>query len=92
MLTSCVVVSVNQEVPYFHVEWEDGGYAQVIEQEELFPRDFGVSVICGMIGIDPPKFNRHASKPSVDEEKKKVPSDFFQIKCVIPNSCLIRNS
>ena len=50
--------------PYFNVEWDGGGFAQIIESGS-FPRDFGLDTIAGMMELDPVKFNR----------KKKAPDD-----------------
>lgn len=51
---------VPKNFPYFFVEWGDEGegYAHIIEDKEQFPKDFGVSVIAGMLGVDPPRFDR----------------------------------
>ncbi|CAN0488016.1 unnamed protein product, partial [Hapterophycus canaliculatus] len=49
--------AVPRGFPFFHVEWEDGGYAHIIEGEEAkFPRDFGVDTLAGVLGVDPPSF------------------------------------
>ncbi|CAM9884283.1 unnamed protein product, partial [Ectocarpus fasciculatus] len=49
--------AVPKGFPFFHVEWEDGGYANIIEGEEAnFPRDFGVDTLAGILGVDPPSF------------------------------------
>ncbi|CAM9147583.1 unnamed protein product, partial [Discosporangium mesarthrocarpum] len=51
--------AVPKGFPYFHVEWDGGGYAHVIEGEEgKFPRDFGVETLAGILGIEPPSFGR----------------------------------
>jgi Protein similar to CwfJ C-terminus 2 len=50
---------VPKNFPYFYVEWKEGeGYAHIIEDREQFPRDFGLGVIAGMMGVDPPRFDR----------------------------------
>ena len=56
--------TVPKGFPYFNVEWDGGGFAQIIESGS-FPRDFGLDTIAGMMELDPVKFNR----------KKKAPDD-----------------
>lgn len=56
------IISLTRERPlrhavppnfaYFAVEWMGGGYAHVIEDEALFKRDFGETIIEGMMGRD----------------------------------------
>ena len=52
---------VRRTVPkgfsYFNVEWEGGGFAQIIESN-AFPKDFALDTIAGMMQLDPVRFNR----------------------------------
>ncbi|KAG5187164.1 CwfJ C-terminus 1-domain-containing protein-like protein [Tribonema minus] len=69
--------AVPRNFAYFAVEWGGGGgYAHVIEQEDRFPADFGRGVVAGMMGVDPPRFNRKGQGASAAEEQKLV--DAFQ--------------
>lgn len=60
-----------QNFGYFHVSWQGGGYAHVIEDEESFPRTFGMDVAKGMMGLPPGRFNR-GKRTSFDTERRLV--------------------
>lgn len=50
---------------YFNVEWNDGGFAQIIESSQ-FPKDFGADTIAGMMELDPMRFNRKPKAADFD--------------------------
>jgi len=54
---------------YFNVEWNEGGFAQIIENES-FPKDFAFDTIAGMMELDPLKFNR--KKKAADNDRGAV--------------------
>lgn len=67
-----MVRAVPKGFSYFSVEWENGGgFAQIIESVEQFPKDFGLDTIASMLGKDPVRFNRR-KKLSLSDEKKSV--------------------
>jgi len=51
---------------YFYVEWEGGGFAQMIETDS-FPKDFALDVVAGMMELDPVRFKRKQKKPDQDK-------------------------
>jgi hypothetical protein len=58
--------TVPKTFPYFAVEWDDGGYAQVLESES-FPKSFGVDTIANMLDIEPMRYNKRRE----DDEKDR---------------------
>eukprot|EP00557_Chaetoceros_sp_GSL56_P004031 CAMPEP_0176505014 /NCGR_PEP_ID=MMETSP0200_2-20121128/16260_1 /TAXON_ID=947934 /ORGANISM="Chaetoceros sp., Strain GSL56" /LENGTH=490 /DNA_ID=CAMNT_0017904523 /DNA_START=2380 /DNA_END=3852 /DNA_ORIENTATION=+ len=61
--------TIPKGFPYFNVEWDDGGYAQIIETN-TFPKDFGIDTIAGMMDVNPLRFDR---KPkAVDHDRGKI--------------------
>lgn len=64
--------SVPKGLPYFSVEFGlDGGFAHVIEEEELFPHYFGKEILGGMLDLEPQRW-RKPHKENFEEHKKKV--------------------
>ncbi|XP_015747984.1 PREDICTED: CWF19-like protein 2 [Acropora digitifera] len=64
--------SVPKGLPYFSVEFGlDGGFAHVIEEEELFPHYFGKEILGGMLDLEPQRW-RKPRKENFEEHKNKV--------------------
>ena len=64
--------SVPKGLPYFSVEFGlDGGFAHVIEEEELFPHYFGKEILGGMLDLEPRRW-RKPRRENFEEHKKKV--------------------
>ncbi|XP_068720114.1 CWF19-like protein 2 [Montipora capricornis] len=64
--------AVPKGLPYFSVEFGlDGGFAHVIEEEDLFPHYFGKEIVGGMLDLEPHRW-RKPRKENFEEHKKKV--------------------
>ena len=63
--------AIPESFPYFSVEWSRGGLVLAIEDTERFQPDFGQSVLCGMMGLDPPQLKMRAGM-SFQKEKRAV--------------------
>ncbi|EDO47106.1 predicted protein [Nematostella vectensis] len=64
--------SIPRGLPFFHVEFGlDGGFAHIIEDEELFPQYFGKEIIGGMLDLDPYRWRKPRTE-SFQEHKTKV--------------------
>eukprot|EP00095_Tigriopus_kingsejongensis_P003050 maker-scaffold101_size371023-snap-gene-0.17 protein:Tk03050 transcript:maker-scaffold101_size371023-snap-gene-0.17-mRNA-1 annotation:"cwf19-like protein 2" len=64
--------SVPKGLPYFHVDFGlDSGFAHVIEDEELFPRNFAQEIIGGMLDLEP-RLWRNPKKEPFEAQKIKV--------------------
>ena len=53
---------------YFHVGWRGGGYAHVIEDADRFPRNWGLDIVAGMMGLPPGGWGRKASATTASAE------------------------
>lgn len=63
--------TIPKKFPYFFLEYEQGrGYAQLIESN-VFPREFGVDTISGMMELDPIRVKRK-EKSSTEQERQYV--------------------
>lgn len=49
----------------------DGGFAHVIEDEQLFPHYFGKEILGGMLNLEPQLWRR-PHKENFDSQRKKV--------------------
>lgn len=58
--------TVPKGFPYFSVEWEGGGFAQIIEKAS-FPKNFGLDIIAGMMSLDPVGFNSKSKSSNEDQ-------------------------
>ncbi|KAH0556521.1 CWF19-like protein 2 [Cotesia glomerata] len=64
--------AIPKGLPYFAVNFgTQGGFAHVIEDEKLFPRNFAQEIIGGMLDLDSHMW-RKPRKEKFDEQKKKV--------------------
>ena len=63
-----ITKAIPANFPYFSVEWSRGGLVLAIEDTENFQADFGQSVLCGMMGLDPPQLKKRGMSPQ--EEKR----------------------
>ncbi|GAB6026896.1 hypothetical protein CHUAL_013541 [Chamberlinius hualienensis] len=63
--------SVPKGLPYFSVEFGmDGGFAHVIEDEDIFPPNFAQEIIGGMLDLDPNAWRRPLHQQFEDQRKK----------------------
>ncbi|XP_033631747.1 CWF19-like protein 2 [Asterias rubens] len=64
--------SIPQGFPYFSVDFGlDGGFAHVIEDEDVFPHYFGKEVVGGMMDLEPHLWRR-PHKQNFDDQRRKV--------------------
>lgn len=64
--------AVPNGLSYFMVEFErDKGYAHVIEDEELFPKNFAEEIIAGMLDLNHDTWRR-PRKENFDQQREKV--------------------
>ncbi|RZF35632.1 hypothetical protein LSTR_LSTR008603 [Laodelphax striatellus] len=63
---------VPRGLPYFFVDFGlQAGYAHVIEDEQLFPRNFAQEIIGGILDVDHSKW-RKPRREKFDDQRKKV--------------------
>eukprot|EP00558_Chaetoceros_sp_UNC1202_P011130 CAMPEP_0197253884 /NCGR_PEP_ID=MMETSP1429-20130617/66601_1 /TAXON_ID=49237 /ORGANISM="Chaetoceros sp., Strain UNC1202" /LENGTH=111 /DNA_ID=CAMNT_0042716703 /DNA_START=29 /DNA_END=364 /DNA_ORIENTATION=+ len=72
--------TIPKGFPYFNVEWDDGGFAQIIENESNSNsfKDFGLDTIAGMMGLDPMKFNRRKKEDTSFDSERAAVLDFVK--------------
>ncbi|XP_015110243.1 CWF19-like protein 2 [Diachasma alloeum] len=64
--------SIPKGLPYFMVDFGDhGGFAHVIEDEKLFPRNFAQEIIGGMMDLDSSMW-RKPRRENFEGQRKKV--------------------
>lgn len=64
--------AIPKGLPYFSVNFGlEGGFAHVIEDEQLFPKYFAQEIIGGMLDLDPTAWRR-PPRETFDEQCKKV--------------------
>uniref|UniRef100_A0A6V7KZM5 Cwf19-like C-terminal domain-containing protein n=1 Tax=Bracon brevicornis TaxID=1563983 RepID=A0A6V7KZM5_9HYME len=64
--------SIPKGLPYFMVDFGDrGGFAHVIEDEKLFPRNFAQEIIGGMMDLSPDMWRR-PRRENFDQQRGKV--------------------
>ncbi|XP_077984256.1 CWF19-like protein 2 [Glandiceps talaboti] len=64
--------SVPKGLPYFSVDFGlEGGFAHVIEDDQLFPHYFGKEVIGGILDLEPRRW-RNPPKQSFEDHRQKV--------------------
>lgn len=64
--------SIPKGLPYFMVDFGNhGGFAHVIEDDKLFPRNFAQEIIGGMLDLDSNMW-RKPRKENFEQQRKKV--------------------
>ncbi|XP_030633040.1 CWF19-like protein 2 [Chanos chanos] len=64
--------SVPRGLPYFSVDFGlQGGFAHVIENQQMFPHYFGKEVLGGMLDLEPRRW-RKPPRENFDDQRKKV--------------------
>lgn len=70
--------SIPKDLPYFAVSFgNEGGFAHIIEDERLFPRNFAEEVIGGMLDLDPGRW-RKPSQENFNAQREKA-LDFLKM-------------
>jgi len=72
--------SVPKNFAYFCVDWDGGGYAQIIEDVQSFPKDFGGDTVAGMTGADPSRFGRRGGREAEGQNTIRARAAEFGVK------------
>ncbi|KAK6634208.1 hypothetical protein RUM44_004816 [Polyplax serrata] len=63
---------IPKDLPYFAVSFGiEGGFAHIIEDEQLFPRNFAEEVIGGMLDLEPARWRKPA-KEHISAQREKT--------------------
>jgi len=72
--------------PYFHVGWRGGGYAHVIEDATTFPKDWGVDIAAGMLGLPPGGWGRKQNRTDSSQDAARVQAFYDKFKPFDPTA------
>ena len=72
--------------PYFHVGWRGGGYAHVIEDAATFPKDWGVDIAAGMLGLPPGGWGRKQNRSDPTQDAVRVQAFYNKFKAFDPTA------
>ncbi len=72
--------------PYFHVGWRGGGYAHVIEDASTFPKDWGIDVTAGILGLPPGGWGRKQNRTDPAQDAARVQAFYDKFKPFDPTA------